>query len=218
MPQLADQDAQVVGVVLVGGSPDFLQDLRLGDHPPGIAQQQRQQRVLLAGQRHQLAIDRHFAANQVHVQVAIVEHRRRAIGRHAACAQQRPYPRHQLLGTEGFGHVVVGAVVQCTHLLGFAGTHGQHDHRHLAPLPQLLQHLVAFHVRQADVQDHQVHVLAGGHLQAFLAGRGLAHLVALRAQADVQEPADLGFIVDHQHARGRRAGISRGRTHRGRLA
>src|SRR6185437_1253779 len=37
VPQLADQDAQVVGVVLVGGSPDFLQDLWLGNHPPGIA-------------------------------------------------------------------------------------------------------------------------------------------------------------------------------------
>ena len=207
-----------MGVVLVGRAPDFLEDLRLGHHPPGIAQQQRQQRVLLAGQRHRLAIQRHFAAYEIHMQMAIVEHRWRAVAGHAACAQQRPHPRHQLLGAERLGHVVIGAGIQCAHLFGFTRTHGQHDHRHLAPLPQLLQHLMAFHVRQADVQDHQVHVLAGRQLQAFLAGGRLPHLVALRAQADVQEPADLGFIIDHQHARGRRAGVNRSRAHRGRLA
>ncbi|KAG0771531.1 hypothetical protein G6F22_016394 [Rhizopus arrhizus] len=202
----------------MGRAPDLLQDLRLGHHPPGVAQQQRQQRVLLAGQRHRLAIQRHFTAHQVHVQVAVVEHRRGAVTGYAAGAQQRPYPRHQFLRAERLGDIVIGAGIQRPHLLGLAGAHGQHDHRHLAPLPQLFKHLVAFHVRQADIQDHQVHVLAGGQLQAFLAGGRLPHLVALRAQADVQEPADLGFIVDHQHARGRHAGINRGRAHRGRLA
>jgi len=151
------------------------------------------------------------------MQVAIVEHRRGAIAGHAAGAQQRPHPRHQFLRAEWLGHVVIGAGIQRPHFLVLARAHGQHDHRHLAPLPQLRQHLVAFHVRQADIQDHQIHVLAGGHVQAFLARGGLAHLVALSAQADVQEPADLGFIVDHQHARGWHAGINRGRAHRGRL-
>ncbi|KAG1081737.1 hypothetical protein G6F40_015379 [Rhizopus arrhizus] len=107
----------------MGRAPDLLQDLRLGHHPPGVAQQQRQQRVLLAGQRHRLAIQRHFTAHQVHVQVAVVEHRRGAVTGYAAGAQQRPYPRHQFLRAERLGDIVIGAGIQRPHLLGLAGAH-----------------------------------------------------------------------------------------------
>ncbi len=171
-----------MGVMPMRRPPDFLQDLRLRHHPPGIAQQQRQQRVFLAGQRNRLAVHAHVAAGQVDMQVTIVEHRHLAFAVGAAAAQQRPHPRHQLLGAERLGHVVVGAIVQGPHLLRLAGAHAEHDHRHLAPLPQLGQHVMAFHVGQADIQHHQVGTVLGQPLQAFGAVGGLADRITLRAQ------------------------------------
>jgi hypothetical protein len=70
--------------------------------------------------------------------------------------QQRAHPRHQFLHAERLGHVVVGAGIERGDFLAFVGAHGQHDHRHLRPLAQARQHLMAVEVGQAEVEDHQV--------------------------------------------------------------
>ena len=86
MPQSPHQDAQVVRVMPMRRSPDFLQDLRLGHHPHSIAQQQGQQRVLLAGQRNRFTIHAHIAARQVDMQAAVIKHRHLTFAVGAAAA------------------------------------------------------------------------------------------------------------------------------------
>lgn len=150
------------------------------------------------------------------MQPAVVEHAffHRAAG--AGLAQQRADAGHQFLHAEGFGDVVVGAGIERGDLFGFAGAHGEHDHRHVGPLADLAQHFMPIAIGQADVQHHQFGALPGQQGQAFFAGAGLQHTIALRTQADVEETADLRLVVDDQHAGGGDGGeVSR---HRGEVA
>ncbi len=190
-----------MGVIHMGRPPDILEQLLLGNHSPRMPGQLRQQRILLAGQRHFHAIQGHPAEGEVH-------HQRPKAGRHFRAtrlghlAQQGAHPRQKLLDAERLGHIVVGTAIQRIDLLHFTGTHRQHQHRHRAPFAQVTQYLLTVHVRQAQVEHHQVRLAQGRLGQPFRAGGSLEHLVALRGQADAQELADLRFIVDDQEGGG----------------
>jgi hypothetical protein len=73
-----------------------------------------------------------------------------------AVAQQGAKACHHLLHPERFGHIVIGAVVQRTYLFGFSIAHRKHQYRHSAPLAQLGQYLMAFPIRQAQIEDHEI--------------------------------------------------------------
>ena len=164
--------------------------------------QHREQGVFLARQQHRLAGEHDLATRKVHAQAAIVEQRRGVRGRRLR-AQQDPDPRHQLGHAERLGHVVVGAGIQRRDFFRLVRTHGQHQHRHLRPLADFAQGVEAIAIRQTHVQHHHVRAARGQCIDARLRGVGKRDRIALRAQADLQEPADLRFVVDHQHARGR---------------
>ncbi len=55
LPELADEDAQVVQVVGVGGAPDGGQQRAVGDDTAGVAGKEEQEVVLLRRQMHRLA-------------------------------------------------------------------------------------------------------------------------------------------------------------------
>ncbi|MNP14045.1 hypothetical protein D3C76_1063550 [compost metagenome] len=140
--------------------------------------QLRQHRVFLAGQRDFAAIEQDPAIGQVHHQRA--EGQRRWLGfAHRRLAQQRTNPRQEFLDAERLGHVVIGAAIQRLDFLPFTGTHREHQHRHRRPLAKLTQYLLAVHVRQAEVEHQQVRFVQRRLRQAFGAGTGLQHLVAL---------------------------------------
>ncbi|MNN97682.1 hypothetical protein D3C81_2168950 [compost metagenome] len=62
---MPDHDAQVVSVFGVCRPPDVLEQLLLGDHPPGMPRQLRQHGVLLASQRDFNIVEQHPAIRQV---------------------------------------------------------------------------------------------------------------------------------------------------------
>ena len=130
----------------------------------------------------------------------IGHHRQRSLALEAAAAQHGADPGQQLVDPERLGDVVVGAEIEGCHLLGLGGAHRQHDDRQLRPFADPRDHLLAVEIRQAEVEDHEIGALGRGPGDGFLAARGLDHLVAVRAQADPQELADLGLVVDHQDA------------------
>ena len=60
-----------MGVLLVGRSPEFAQQLRLGYHAAGVLDQEREQCVLLARQRQRLAGKTNLAPRQVDMEPAV---------------------------------------------------------------------------------------------------------------------------------------------------
>ncbi len=129
------------------------------------------------------------------MQTSIVVARWR-VGADDAIAHQRTQAGHQLLDAERLGHVVVGAGVERFHLFLLGVAHGKHQHGHLGPLAQFGQHVVPLAIRQPDVQDHDIGVARRGERQAVGGVRGKQHVVALGTQADIEEFADLRFVID----------------------
>ncbi|MNI64466.1 hypothetical protein D3C73_1199110 [compost metagenome] len=171
-----------------------------------MPRQLRQHRVFLAGQRHFHTLEQHPAIGQVHRQRAEAERRLQGIPRWHL-AQQCAHPGEKFLDTEWFGHVVIGTAIERFDFLPFAGAHRQHQHRHRGPLAKLAQHLLAVHVRQAEVEHQQIGFAERRLRQAFGAGASLQHLVALGGKADAQELADLRFVVDDEDGRGLAHGL-----------
>ena len=199
LPQLADEDPQVVGVPLVRLAPDGAQQLLVRDDAPGMHRQVAQQLELLARQVHRLAGDADGVARLVDHQLAHLDHRRRRVGCRPG-AQQGAHAGQQLGHAEGLGHVVVGPGVQRRHLLRLGLAHREHQHRHRRPLAQRPHHGLAVAIRQPEVEHHQLRPLGGGQRQAGGAVGGLQHGIAVGLQRDAQEAADLRLVVDHQDA------------------
>ena len=78
--------------------------------------------------------------------------------RHAVrpAPEHRAQPRQKLADAERLVDVVVGAEVERGDLFRLAIARRQHDDRHVRPTPDLLDHLLAVHVRQAEIEHHGV--------------------------------------------------------------
>ena len=105
-------------------------------------------------------------------------------------------PRQQLARTEGLGHVIIRTVVERGDLILLAVAHGEHDHGHMAPLAQALEHSDSFHVGQAQVENDHIRRALGGFGDALLAGGGFGDAVAVGLQAYAEEAANLEFVVN----------------------
>ena len=191
----------------MGWAPDVLEQLLLGNHPPRMPCELRQHCVFLAGQRDFGAVQQYATIGQVDRQRAKTQGGFLGLSRRCL-AQQRTHTGKKLLDAERFGHVVIGATVEGLNLLTFAGPHRQHQHRHARPLAKLAQHLLAVHVGQAQVEHQQIRFAQGRLGQAFVAGAGFDYLIALGSQADAQEFADLGFVINDKNRRGLAHGVS----------
>ena len=114
------------------------------------------------------------------------------------CAERGAQAREQLVHAERLRDVVVGAAVERHHLVALPRASRQHDDRRAAPAAQALDHVVAVHVRQAEVQDHHVGRMARRRRERRGAVGHGGHLVVARAQVDRQRLADRALVVHHQ--------------------
>jgi len=111
--------------------------------------------------------------------------------------EQRAHARGQLGHGEGLDHVVVGAQVEAPHPVLDGVARGQHQHRDRAlGRPQAPQRLESVHLRQADVENHQVEALLGGGEHRLLAARSHVHRVTLGFQ-DPAQARRQGRVVFH---------------------
>jgi hypothetical protein len=158
LPQMPHHNPQIMAVLGMCRPPDILEQLLLGDHSPRMPRQLRQHRVFLAGQRHFDAVEQHPPIGQIHRQRTETQCRQLGLPRRCL-TQQGANPSEELLNAERLGHVVIGAAIQCLDFLPFAGAHRQHQYRRRGPLAKLAQHLLAVHVRQAEVEHQQVRLV-----------------------------------------------------------
>ena len=136
----------------------------------------------------------HDTGRQIHFQVTGAKDGGFRRGRRMPLSN--PQARQQFAGAEGLGHIIIRPVVERRDLVLLAVAHREHDHRHMAPLAQALEHGDALHVRQPEVEQHHVGRALRGLGDAFLAGGGFRDAVAVRLQAHAQQPAHLQFVVD----------------------
>ena len=101
----------------------------------------------------------------------------------------------QLAHAEGLDHVVVGAQLEEDHAVDLVTASRDHDDRHGGPLAQLLAHHAPVHVRQAEVEQHEVALASG---QRFGAGPGEVHVEAFAHQAVPQRFGDGGVVFYYQ--------------------
>ncbi len=98
---------------------------------------------------------------------------------------------------------IVGALAQRGDGVGHGAVAGHDDHAaRLALAVELGQGVQARHARQAQVQQGQVHPLAGAHLLQgrLAAGRG-EHLAPRALEVEVEQLARVLVVVHHQDAR-----------------
>ena len=109
------------------------------------------------------------------------------------------------VGLTGLGQVVVGARLDAAND-GRSLIEGRdHDHRQSLEAGitfHVGQHLIAVEARHHEVEQDQVEIPAGQHVQGLFAAFRHRHLVTVGEQSPAQEVA-VGFdIVDHQDAAG----------------
>ena len=142
-------------------------------------------------------------AGQVHLQVARDEDGAFGLVAHApGVPQRRADARHEFRDAERLRQVIVGAGIERGDLVALLPARGDDDDRHGAPRAQSVDHFEPVHVRQAEVQQHDIRPATRGQRQAFLPGRGLVERVAVAAERRPQEADDRRLVLDDQNARG----------------
>ncbi len=95
-------------------------------------------------------------------------------------AQDRLHPRDELLGPERLGDVVVRAELQAAQDVRLVLAGGEQEHRDvLVDVSDPLEDHEAGELREVDIEDHQIGVLAGQRVEGGLAVVRPHHLVAL---------------------------------------
>ena len=122
------------GLVAERPAPDLLHQFRPAEHPAGMGQQEVQQVELAAGQVDLRAAAGRDPGRRVGGQFPVgAGHLDGSAGRAArrppAAIQHPADPQGEFPRAERFDHVVVGAVLQADHPIGYLAQRGQHDHR-----------------------------------------------------------------------------------------
>ena len=114
-------------------------------------------------------------------------------------AQQRAHAGGELRHRERFHHVVVGAEVQAVHAVIHRVARGEHEHRHGAfrgaKTPQYLE---TVHLRQPDVENHQVEALLRRGKHCLLAARSHVYGMALGLENPPQARSERRVVFDDQ--------------------
>lgn len=106
--------------------------------------------------------------------------------------------RHQLSGTERFGHVVISPDRQPDQHVDLVGTCGEHDDVAVGEHAQLTTDLNSVHTGQAQVEHDHIRVDGASKFQPTRAVVREVHLKAALAQVAAHELGKRAFVIDDQ--------------------
>ncbi len=108
---------------------------------------------------------------------------------------------HQLFPVERLGHVIVGAEAEAADLAVHLGNARKNQHRrlHLGDA-QLLEHVIAVHVRQVQVQQDDVVIIQLAQIEAFLTQIGGVDIEALGREHELDRLGGCRLVFDQQYA------------------
>ncbi len=176
----------------------MVQEHLLGERGALAERQQLQHRIFLAGQVHAGTIDLDRLGVEIDRELAGLDHRLRMALR---TADDRVDAGDQFLAMERLGDIIVGAEAQCANLGVHLGNARQDQHRRLHPArAQFLEHVIAGHVRQVEVQCDQVVIVELAEVQALFAEIGGVDVDAFGRQHELDAAGGGGIILDQQNA------------------
>src|SRR5262245_21893162 len=197
-PDVGEVDAQIVGLVLVARSPDLLEELTVGDEPPGMLRQLTEQVEFDRCQVDLRLAPPDRAIRQIDLEVA---HPDPGVAILAAAAQDSPHAGEQLLGPEGLGDVVVCPGVERAHLLMLIADRRQHDDRHLAPAADLRGNVRPVAVGKDQIEDDRVGWPNRDGVERLPLGGGLLDAIP-GVREDHPKPTNyLRLVVHDENAR-----------------
>ena len=115
-------------------------------------------------------------------------------------SQDRANARHQLGGLEWLGQIIVRAHLQPLNAIVGIAARGQHQHRRAGVLPDTAQHVETVRVGHHHVQHDQGVVFGEGSLDSRRAAGSPADFEPFARQIARDELAELGIVVNNQHA------------------
>ena len=74
--------------------------------------------------------------------------------------QCHPYSGKQLIDMKGLGNIIIRPQIQCLHLFPFLPSGRYYQNRHLTLGTNLTQHLAAVNIRQSQIQQNQIRIIA----------------------------------------------------------
>ncbi len=199
-PQVVHVLVDDVGAAVVGEVPDGLDDLRPGQHPARMAEEELEQGELLRRQVKLGPGPPGALGRRVQPEVTLgQDHRAGPV----VPPGQRAQPRGQLEQAERLDQVVVRARVEPPDPVADPVPGRQHQHRNPdARLAQPPAHTDPVQAGQHDIQhDRPVGVLRR-QPQPLQAVRGDVHRVALLLQRALEQPGHPGLVLDHEHSHG----------------
>jgi hypothetical protein len=168
-------------------------------HLTAVPDQGHEQAVLGRGQLHGHAVGEYFVRGEVHPDAAVVVGVRLLLLAAPRPPEQRPHPGDELRVAERLGDVIIGAGPQAAHLVRLLAVRGEHEHGNLTQLADPLQDSPPVHLREPDVQDHDVRALAVKRAQAFPAVARRGHREPVPAQRRAHAERDVPIVLDQQH-------------------
>ena len=167
LAQLADEDVDDLQFGLVHTAIEVVEEHFLGERGALAERKQLQHLVFLARQMHALAADLDRLGVEIDHEIAGLDDR---LGVTLGTAHDRMDAGNQFVLVEGLGHIVVGADAETLDLVLDAGEAGE-DQNGCLDLgdPQLLEHVVAGHVGQVEVEKNNVVVVKFAEIDAFFA-------------------------------------------------
>ena len=138
----------------MGIPPDQMEKLLVGEHFPGVLDQDAQDVVFRGCEGGRLPVNRHCVTGQVHGEMFGVKNRRiLGIGNPP---ENHAQASHQLSDSERLGQIIVGTGIQGGNLIFFPVPHRYHNDRDLGPFAQAAGDLHAIQVGQPEIQDDQI--------------------------------------------------------------
>ncbi len=179
------------------GSPHVLEEAVTGQDHPGVAGQRDEQVELPRPELQASLADHCLAPTGVEPQCADLD-RSGAGGGGGRAAEDRLHPRHQGPGIERLGDVVVGAQLEPDNRVHVVRPRREHQDRGLAAAPDLAADIEPILLRQHQVQDHEVRVVAQVERERIVTVARGDHGEALLLQVEAQKLHDVRLIVDHE--------------------
>jgi hypothetical protein len=159
LPQVAHVNAQIMTILNIGGTPDFVQQLPLSYYPAQIADQCRKQLELDGGQVYLFDSSKNQAFWQIDYDVteSVYPIAAAPAGKEPA-PQLCPDARQKLGNAKWLGQIVVGPGIQAFYFLMFVASGGQDNDRNRAPGPYLSYYLDPIHIGQPQIKNDRIGV------------------------------------------------------------
>ncbi|BDZ59407.1 hypothetical protein GCM10025872_30640 [Barrientosiimonas endolithica] len=179
----------------------MVEDLRLGQHAPGVEHEVAQQLELGRRDVDDLAAAAHLVGVLVELEVGDDQGRAHLVLQRLGAAQHRADAGDDLLEAERLRDVVVAADRQPLDLVVDRVARGEEDDGHVvAVAAQPPGHGEAVHVGEHHVHDREVEGVLLGEAERLLPVGRRVHLEPGELQARGQQLADVGLVLDDEQA------------------